>query len=200
MGQQPRLFGIGLGIAMLLATVSIAKGQQGPPPSAGSAPVTVVNTPLAVTGNTTVSGSVAISNTPTVNAKQSGNWNVGIVGTPTVNIGSGNLTTTPLAITQAYQFFDELRTQRELLFDAPLTLVSLEVCTDNDIAVFIETDIPTGGNILQGRGLLFLGKFKGADGVCRVVNLGAVVVGKGLLVVNNETFFDASYRIVALGY
>jgi hypothetical protein len=49
----------------------------------GSAPVTVVNTPanpVPVAGSTTVSGSVA--------ATQSGAWNVGITGTPSINIAN----------------------------------------------------------------------------------------------------------------
>jgi hypothetical protein len=46
-------------------------------PKPGSAPVNIVSPlPLPITGSTTVSGSVA--------ATQSGTWNVGITGTPTV--------------------------------------------------------------------------------------------------------------------
>ena len=49
-----------------------------------AAPVVVTNTtasPVPVTGG------VAVTNTPTVDAKQSGAWNVGITGTPTVKLG-----------------------------------------------------------------------------------------------------------------
>jgi hypothetical protein len=56
-------------------------------------PVIVVNPPsqpVPVTG--TISGSVNIANTPTVNAKQSGLWDVGIVGTPTVKLDPGSNT------------------------------------------------------------------------------------------------------------
>ena len=55
--------------------------------------VKIVNTPaeavpVAVQGTTNVAGSVSISNTPTVNSKQSGAWSVGIAGTPTVEVGN----------------------------------------------------------------------------------------------------------------
>ena len=39
-------------------------------------------------GNLQVSGSLAVSNTPTVKAQQDGTWNVGISGNPTVNVGN----------------------------------------------------------------------------------------------------------------
>src|SRR6185369_7418735 len=52
------------------ANVSLA--QQGPPGGLG---VTVLNTPLSVTGSTTVSGSVS--------ATQSGPWTVQVVNPPT---------------------------------------------------------------------------------------------------------------------
>jgi hypothetical protein len=49
---------------------------QGPP---GGMSVNIVNpSPVPVTGSTTVSGTVA--------ATQSGSWNVGITGTPKVNV------------------------------------------------------------------------------------------------------------------
>jgi len=56
-----------------------------------SAPVTVTNTtanPVPVTGG------VAITNTPSVDARQSGTWNVGIAGRPTVGIDPGQNTVT----------------------------------------------------------------------------------------------------------
>ncbi len=67
--------GFGVLIAVLGFTTNAPVGAQGPP---GGLDVTVVNTPLPVTG------SLSISGTPTVNAQQSGTWNVGINGTPTV--------------------------------------------------------------------------------------------------------------------
>ena len=182
---------------MLLATLSMPPSQA--IGAEGSAPVTVVNTPLPVTGNTTVSGTVDIGNTPTVNAQQSGRWNVGILGTPTVNIGSGNVTATPLAIGQIYEFRDKLRTAWTYPFDAPMMLVSLEVCTENEIAVWVETDVPVGGNPAPG-GMLSLGRFNGDNQQCRVVNLGGAIQGKGIRVVNRDLFFDATFSVVALGY
>src|SRR5215470_540884 len=68
-------------IALTLVIIVVNAPQSH---GAGSAPVTVVNTPLpvAVTGSTTISG--------TVNAAQSGAWNVGITGTPVVNVTNTN--------------------------------------------------------------------------------------------------------------
>jgi hypothetical protein len=63
-------------------------GEAGP-----TKPVIVVNPasqPVPVTG--TINGSVNITNTPTVNAQQTGPWNVGIVGIPTVKLDSSNNT------------------------------------------------------------------------------------------------------------
>jgi hypothetical protein len=70
---------------------------NGPPPQ----DVLVVNTPsqpvptaaqgtTAVTGNVGITGTpnVNVTNSPTVQAQQSGPWTVGISGTPTVNIGN----------------------------------------------------------------------------------------------------------------
>lgn len=54
------------------ATTSLA--QQGPP---NGMAVTILNTPLPVTGSTTVTGSV--------NAAQNGAWNVGITGNSAAN-------------------------------------------------------------------------------------------------------------------
>jgi hypothetical protein len=72
--QQLLVAGI---FAVLLITGTLMNthtaGAQGP---ADGLAVRVVNTPLAVTGSTTVAGSVT--------ANQGGTWNVGIVGTPTV--------------------------------------------------------------------------------------------------------------------
>lgn len=69
-----------LGAAAALITARSANGA--PPPHS----VVVVNTgahpvPTAATGTTTVDGSVRISGTVGVSATQSGDWNVGIVGT-----------------------------------------------------------------------------------------------------------------------
>ena len=64
---------------------------QGNEPAGPTKPVVVVNTPanpVPVTG--TITGNVTITNTPTVGAQQSGLWNVGILGTPTVKIDPNN--------------------------------------------------------------------------------------------------------------
>jgi len=63
-------------LAFGLGIVAIALGlfSTHPAGAAGSAPVTVTNTPLPVQG--------------TVGAAQSGAWNVGISGTPSVNVSS----------------------------------------------------------------------------------------------------------------
>jgi len=61
-------------LAFCLGTAAIALGlfSTHPAGAAGSAPVTVTNTPLPIQG--------------TVNAVQSSAWNVGISGTPSVNV------------------------------------------------------------------------------------------------------------------
>jgi len=58
----------------LVFTVVLSLAPSKPATASGSAPVTVMNTPLPVQG--------------TVSASQSGTWNVGINGTPTVNVSS----------------------------------------------------------------------------------------------------------------
>lgn len=77
MRRFARALAVTLGLVIIGSIVSLVPQKN----AAGSAaaPVTVVNTPLPVTGN--VSASVS----GTVGAQQSGNWSVGISGTPTVN-------------------------------------------------------------------------------------------------------------------
>src|SRR5215467_10748641 len=67
---------------ILLVALSLSFAHVNPVDSAGSAPVMVVNTPLPVTlqGTGSISGTVA--------ATQSGTWNVGITGTPAVNLAN----------------------------------------------------------------------------------------------------------------
>lgn len=74
-----------IGSVMSLTPQKSAKG------AGGSAPVNIVNTPLPVQG--------------TVAATQTGTWNVGItgtpsvnIGTPTVNLGTGNSATNPILV------------------------------------------------------------------------------------------------------
>src|SRR5215469_9573002 len=78
MKRFARAFCVTLGLVILASAVSLVpqKNAKG----AGAAPVAVVNTPLPVTG--------------TIAAQQSGNWNVGIAGTPTVGVNNfpGTLT------------------------------------------------------------------------------------------------------------
>jgi hypothetical protein len=46
-------------------------------------------------GNLQVAGSLNVANTPTVKAQQDGPWNVGIAGTPTVDVIGGTVTAAP---------------------------------------------------------------------------------------------------------
>jgi hypothetical protein len=64
-------------------------GQKTASASAAPTPNTV-NVKVVNTAAETVpvTGSVTIGNTPAVDARQSGDWNVGITGTPIVNIGN----------------------------------------------------------------------------------------------------------------
>ena len=76
--------GFFVGLIVLQTSVSAQQGSK-------SAPVTVTNT----TANPVpVGGGVSITNTPTVDARQSGTWNVGIAGKPTVGIDPGQNTVT----------------------------------------------------------------------------------------------------------
>jgi len=55
--------------------------------------VRVINSPTEAVptiaqGTTNVAGAVSVTNTPTVNAQQSGAWNVGLTGSPTVQVGN----------------------------------------------------------------------------------------------------------------
>jgi len=72
-------------VALAVATIPLRKPMhaQGPGPAAGSAPVTVVNTPLPIslTGTGNISGNV--------NAAQSGAWNVGVTSLPPVQLAPG---------------------------------------------------------------------------------------------------------------
>ena len=69
-------------VAMIFAGVVIACASQ-QISAQRAAPVNVTNT----TANPVpVSGGVSVTNTPTVDARQSGTWNVGISGTPSVKL------------------------------------------------------------------------------------------------------------------
>ena len=85
------------GLTFLAAFLTSMHSRPAAASSSGNPTVTIANTPLPVVGNVnaTVSGPVAISGTPSVNAAQSGAWTVGISGTPTVNLGNaGTLSVT----------------------------------------------------------------------------------------------------------
>lgn len=83
------LLALGFGIlAVALSSIPNQPAIAGP----GAAPVTIQG-PLPLL----VSGTVGVNNFPstqpvsgTVNAARSGTWSVGINGTPTVNLGTGN--------------------------------------------------------------------------------------------------------------
>ncbi|HET6893150.1 MAG TPA: hypothetical protein VFH31_18745, partial [Pyrinomonadaceae bacterium] len=89
--------GLFFSASILLMNTQLAYGQG------STQNVRVVNTssqpvPTTVQGTTTVTGSVNITNVPTValspsansvQAQQTGTWNVGITGTPTVNLTPG---------------------------------------------------------------------------------------------------------------
>ncbi len=78
-----------LGLIQLQGTAN-AQEPIGPPK-----PMVVVNSPdkpIPVTGSVQVSGGLQVTNTPTVDARQSGPWSVSLSGTPTVGIDSNNNT------------------------------------------------------------------------------------------------------------
>lgn len=70
-------FGVGL---LLLGAFVVAIAPPEQAHGAGSAPVTIQNTPLPVAMSGPVSG--------TMLAQQSGEWHVGLTGTPTVTVGN----------------------------------------------------------------------------------------------------------------
>lgn len=83
-----------LGLILFVSVVALSLPQTGHSNSAvADKDVRVINTaaepvPVIAQGTTNIAGNVSIANTPTVNSKQSGAWNVGITGTPTVEVGN----------------------------------------------------------------------------------------------------------------
>jgi len=78
---------------LLFVGLSLSQVANGQTPVGEPRPVVVVNSasnPVPVTGS--VTGTVEISNTATVNAKQSGPWSVSLSETPTVKIDPDNNT------------------------------------------------------------------------------------------------------------
>ena len=83
---------IGLAFAALTGMVALS-GQRVSQAAPSDRDVVVVNTasqavPVQTQGVTTVAGDVNVVNTPTVRAEQLGQWNVGLSGTPTVQVGN----------------------------------------------------------------------------------------------------------------
>lgn len=85
---------IGLAFAALTGMVALS-GQWVSQAAPSDKDVVVVNTasqavPVQTQGVTTVAGDVNVANTPTVLAQQTGQWNVGLSGTPTVQVGNAS--------------------------------------------------------------------------------------------------------------
>lgn len=96
------------GLALLIGAIALVTPPtqgQGDEAVGPTKPVQIVNSaanPVPVTGS--ITGGVNITNTPTVNAQQSGSWNVGITGTPTVRIdpSANNVTLAPRGTTLVF--------------------------------------------------------------------------------------------------
>jgi hypothetical protein len=85
------LTAIGVVIVCCGFVLSVPNTGHSAPPT--DKDVRVINTPTEAVptraqGTTNVAGAVSITNTPTVNAQQSGAWNVGLTGSPTVQVGN----------------------------------------------------------------------------------------------------------------
>ena len=103
---------IGVLTLVVIVTVSmphIGRGASG----------TGTNAPTSQTQN------VNVVNTPTVTAQQSGSWNVGINGTPTVNVG--NTTNNPIPIVAAAPQTVLAFTQTRSYGDQPLVFGPYDV-------------------------------------------------------------------------
>jgi hypothetical protein len=82
-----------LGLILFVSVIAFLLPQIGHANYAPDKDVKIINTPaeavpVTVQGTANVAGSVSVTNTPTVNAKQSGTWNVGIAGTPAVEVSN----------------------------------------------------------------------------------------------------------------
>jgi len=100
-------------------------------------PVIVVNPasqPVPVTG--TISGSVNIANTPTVNAQQSGLWNVGIVGTPTVKLDPSS-NTVQFAPRSTTVLFDSNRQSFPADFDRRQQFGPINIAAYSNVRVLV---------------------------------------------------------------
>lgn len=109
MKRFARVLVVILSLAVIGSVVSLVPQKNAA--AVGGAPVTIMNTatnavPVTGTVNATVSGTVGVNNFPAtqnvnisnpsipVSAQQSGDWNVGLAGTPTVQFAN----TTPLLV------------------------------------------------------------------------------------------------------
>ena len=88
-----------LTLSMLAIFGPLIATAQSDEPIGPTKPVVVVNTPA---NPVPVSGQINIGNMPAVDARQSGPWNVGILGTPTVKLDpTANLVTVTGKLTQS---------------------------------------------------------------------------------------------------
>jgi len=78
-----------IGLILFVSVIALSLPQNGHSNIAVDKDVRVINTPAEAVP-------VAVQNSPTVKAQQDGAWNVGITGTPTVQVG--NSETTPVLI------------------------------------------------------------------------------------------------------
>lgn len=81
-----------LGFGVLAVVLSSLPSHPAAVAASNIGLVSVTNTPLPVTGSV----AATITGTPTVNAQQSGAWNVGITGTPSVNVGNTSANPVPV--------------------------------------------------------------------------------------------------------
>ena len=196
-----RLNRYALSILALSVMLAIIAGVNATPTQAGpvvSGTVNIGNTPLPITGNATVSGTVNIGNTPTVNAQQAGSWSVDINGTPAV-------TASAPAITKFRDVFEPSlpgnnSADRDYTLDAPMTVTTVEVCSNDDLYISLHTSGLDGNNTQSGTtDLLFLGWFPGNKLECRVVNLAGPIAITGFRA-HNPNILSATFHVIALGH
>jgi hypothetical protein len=125
------------GLVVVVSVVSLVPQKNAVAQNQNTQPVKVVNTPLPVTGNITgtISGTVA--------AQQSGAWNVGINGTPSVTVSNfpstqpvsiSNTSTTPLYV--------------DIAESNPYQSTCQEVLTDTASPTCNLSAVPTGDRLI----------------------------------------------------
>ncbi|HEV8367924.1 MAG TPA: hypothetical protein VGQ39_08235 [Pyrinomonadaceae bacterium] len=130
---------IGLLSLVTIATVAlphVGRGAGSSAPTSQTQNVRVVNTgsePVPIVGNTTVNG--------TVQAQQSGSWNVGINGTPTVGLDFSNNTVK----------FDAVNNTVKIDPTNPLAVRNV----DNPARQPFQADAPSIGEFQPGQGIAF---------------------------------------------